>query len=62
MVNGLKDFLFRPFDFGRQGGNPFFQFSHRKRVEILLRQQADYVAFVATRQKVIRIHGLNVDP
>lgn len=62
MVNGLKDFLFRPVYFGRQGSHPFLKFSNRKRVQILLCQQADDVALTATGQKVVRIHGMNVDP
>ncbi len=62
MVNGLKDFLLRPFYFRREQGNPFFQFGNRKGVEILPYQQADHIAIVATGQEFVRIHGMNVDP
>ena len=62
MVNGLKDFLFRPIDLGRQNGNAFLEFGNGKGVEILLRQQGHDVAATATGQKVIRVHAMNVDP
>lgn len=48
MVNGLKDFLFRPLDLGRQNRDALFQFGNGKWIEILLCQQGQDVAVTAT--------------
>lgn len=62
MVNGLKDFLFRPIDLGRQKHDAVFEFGNGEGIEILLAQQFDDVAFHATGKKVVRVHAMNVDP
>lgn len=62
MVNSFKDFLLRPLDLGGQNCDALFQFGNGKWIEILLRQQGQSVAITATGQKVVRVHGLNVDP
>lgn len=62
MVNGFREFEFRPVDFGCKEGDALLQFGHRERVEILPRQQPENVALAATGEKVVWVHGLNVDP
>lgn len=62
MVNGPAELLFRSVDFGCEQRDALLQFGNGKRVEILPYQQAENVAFTATGKKVVRVHGMNVDP
>lgn len=62
MVNGGVKFLLHALDLSGQQGDARFKLADRQRIEILLDQQRKGVDRAATGKKVVRVHGMNVDP